>query len=208
MNEAIRDRTAPRAVVSLTVCVFSGAQSGTSAGVRALAHETGRLIGARGHRLVYGCGGGLMAEVAEAAVAEGADVTGVIPRFLRTRESAHQVPHQRIRLTDTLFDRKQQMLDLADAFLALPGGYGTLDEILEVVTLNQLEVIDKPLVLLDGEGLWSGFLGLVDTLAGAGFIGPTKKPPFDTAKTAADALALLEANVHPTADEAISHRTH
>ena len=121
----------------LSVAVFCGARAGRTPRVMECAGEVGALLGARGHRLVYGAGGvGVMGAVARAAQRHGAPVTGVIPRFLRELERDDVAPEQELIVTDDMFERKQVMFARADAFLALPGGYGTLDEVIEAVSLR------------------------------------------------------------------------
>ncbi|MFI9271107.1 TIGR00730 family Rossman fold protein [Kitasatospora sp. NPDC052896] len=174
--------------------MFCGARSGERAGITEAAREVGRLIGERGHRLVYGGGGsGLMGEVAWAAAKSGAPITGYTPRFLYERELAIAAPDQELHLTDDMFERKRLMIEHADAFLALPGGYGTLDEVLDVLSLNCLGEQGKPLVLVDAEGFWGPIRAAVEKLRGLGFADHGEGVLFRTARGGAEALALAEA---------------
>lgn len=155
----------------LSIGVFCGASPGPSPRYARTASALGGLIAARGHRLVYGAGGiGLMGEVARAAAAGGAPVLGVIPEFLRTREMGDDLPPQEIVLTADLLERKRIMIDSSDAFIALPGGYGTLDEILEVVSMAALGQRVGPLVLVDVDADWDPLLRVVDGLLRRGFV--------------------------------------
>ncbi|SEG89182.1 hypothetical protein SAMN05444920_106403 [Nonomuraea solani] len=178
----------------LTICVFCGARPGLRAGDAETARRLGRLIGSRGHRLLYGGGGsGLMGEVAWSAQHHGAPITGVIPTFLFERERGIAAPPQDTVLTTTMGERKTALLTRADAFVALPGGFGTLDEVLEVISLNQLKVLAKPIVLVDADGFWERFVALVRDLAHWGFINPGFGPHCSVTDSAEDALRCLEA---------------
>ncbi|MET7334485.1 TIGR00730 family Rossman fold protein [Nonomuraea sp. NPDC005650] len=184
---------------SLSICVFCGAGRSNSPAIVDTARATGRLIGERGHRLVYGGGGsGLMGEVAWAAAETGAAIRGIIPKFLYERELGISAPAQETHLTDSLNRRKELMLHSADAFLALPGGYGTLDEILEVISAAYLDVSAKPLVVVNVEGVWDHFLGLVATLQDFHLIAPREQPLFRAVDTAEDALDLIETMIRTT----------
>jgi cytokinin riboside 5'-monophosphate phosphoribohydrolase len=177
----------------LSICVFCGAGRSNSETIVDAARTTGRLIGERGHHLVYGGGGsGLMGEVAWAASEKGAAIRGIIPQFLYERELGIAAPTQETHLTDSLHKRKEHMLRSADAFLALPGGYGTLDEILEVVSAAYLGISAKPLVVVNVEGVWDNFIGLVETLQEYHLIAPRTQPLFRTAASAEEALDLVE----------------
>ena len=126
----------------------------------------------RGIRLVYGGGNcGLMGIVADAVLSGGGRAVGVIPEALVDREQAHQ-GLTRLIVTKDMHSRKATMASLSDAFLALPGGYGTLDELFEVVTWFQLGIHRKPIGLLDSGGFWSGLLGFLDHVRAEGFIAP------------------------------------
>ena len=121
-----------------SVCVFCGSQYGSDPAYRRGAARLGELLGTAGVAVIYGGGHvGLMGAVADAAVAAGGEVIGVIPTRLLEREVGHRAI-TRLITTNDMFERKQQMIDLADAFVILPGGLGTLDELLDVITLRQL----------------------------------------------------------------------
>lgn len=176
---------------TLSVCVFCGARPGSTAAV-ALARETGRLIGAAGHRLVWGGGGsGLMGEVAWSAYRSGASLLGIVPRFISERECAIAAPPYEAVLTHTMAERKTLMIDESDAFIALPGGYGTMDEVFEVVSLSYLGVCDKQLVLLGDDSFWHCFAELDASLRGRGYVDADSGPRFLTANTAGEALDLI-----------------
>lgn len=156
---------------SLLICVFCGASSGDSPIYDEAGYNLGRTLGIRGHSLLYGAGGvGVMGAVARGAADEGANIIGIIPTFLREREMRDSIPPQEIQLTKSLAQRKSLMLSRADAFVALPGGYGTLDETLEVISTSILGVDRKPVVLVNIGGFWDPFIKLVDELEGRGFV--------------------------------------
>jgi uncharacterized protein (TIGR00730 family) len=173
------------------ICVFSGAGSGNDPGFAAAAHELGGKIAGRNLGLVFGgTGSGLMGAVADGALVAGGEVIGVMPSFLADRADAH--PGVEIRLVDTLADRKLLMAELAAGFIALPGGLGTLDELVEMVTWTQLGVHDKPLVLLDVLGYWSKFEELLDSMVANGFLRPEGRALMQFATSPAAAVAAVE----------------
>jgi uncharacterized protein (TIGR00730 family) len=132
--------------------------------------ELGRVLARRGHGIVYGGGRvGLMGLLADAGLEHGARVTGVIPRSLAAREIAHAGLSELL-VVGTMHERKATMAALSRAFIALPGGYGTLEELSEVVTWIQLGIHRKPLALLDVCGFWQPHLALLDHFAREGFV--------------------------------------
>jgi uncharacterized protein (TIGR00730 family) len=134
------------------------------------ARELGELLAARHLRLVYGGARvGLMGAVADAALAAGGEVVGVIPRGLVRREIGHAGLTD-LQVVETLGERKARMVELADAFVALPGGFGTLDELFEVVTWSQLGLHGKPAGLLDVRGYWRGLVAWIERAVEAGFV--------------------------------------
>jgi cytokinin riboside 5'-monophosphate phosphoribohydrolase len=176
----------------LSVCVFCASASGLPAVYHRAAAALGHELGRRGHRLVYGGGNvGLMGEVARAVHGAGGRVHGVIPRTLVDREIAYD-PADELVVTETLRERKAQMDARADAFVALPGGFGTLEELLEVLTLRQLRLHDRPVVLVNVAGYWDPFLAMVRGMVEQGFAPLGEGRLFTVATTAADAVDLVE----------------
>ena len=177
------------------VCVFCGSRTGGHERFRELAEAAGRGLAERGATVIYGGGAlGLMGVVSNAAIAAGGQVTGIIPTFLRKQE-VQNMNLTRTIVTDGMLDRKQAMIDLSDAFLILPGGLGTLDELFEVLTWRQLGQIDKPIVLLGEDGFWEPLLALVEHTIGQAFAGASIRELFvstDTLDAAFDALGLAE----------------
>ena len=147
--------TTPDDPTTLSVCVYCSSSDDVSDSFRAIAGEVGAGLAARGWAMVYGGGAvGLMGVTARAALAGGARVTGVIPDRLIDREVALYEVTELIRTT-TMRERKQIMDDRSDAFLILPGGIGTLEELVEMVSLRQLGYHDRPIVVLDAHGFWA-----------------------------------------------------
>lgn len=185
--------TAAAPGAGLSVAVFCGARPGHSPRATECAEEVGALLGTRGHRLVYGAGGvGVMGAVARAAQRHGAPVTGVIPRFLRELERDDMAPEQELIITDDMFERKRVMFARADAFLALPGGYGTLDEVIEAVSLNYLGQNLRPLVLLDVDEFWAPLLRTLTAVHDRGFTRDPAPAPFEIVGDPAAAVAAVE----------------
>ncbi|MGB7989252.1 MAG: TIGR00730 family Rossman fold protein [Candidatus Methylophosphatis roskildensis] len=154
------------------ICVFCGSQVGGQPLYATAATAVGTLLALRGIGLVYGGGKvGLMGVVADAALAAGGEVIGVIPERLMNRELGHGGVTD-LRVVDSMHERKAMMSDLSDAFIALPGGYGTFEEFFEVVTWMQLGIHAKPCGLLNVGGYYDMLLALLDHAAGESFIRP------------------------------------
>jgi uncharacterized protein (TIGR00730 family) len=153
-----------------SICVFCGANSGSDPRYAAAAAATGERLAGLGIQLVYGGGRrGLMGTLADAALAAGGRVVGVIPRGLVDRELAHPDVSE-LRIVDTLHERKAQMAELADAFIALPGGLGTLEELAEVVSWAQLDLHAKPIGMLDVNLYFRSLEAFLDHAVAEGFI--------------------------------------
>lgn len=149
---------------AFTVCVYCGSRPGLNPEFANAAQEVGSWIGRHGGQLVYGGGkSGLMGLMADAALDAGAHVVGIIPKALVEKELAHTACTE-LHIVDTMHDRKRMMAEHADAFLALPGGIGTLEEFFEVWTWRQLGYHDKPIGLLNIAGYYDK---LLDFLGGA-----------------------------------------
>ena len=154
------------------ICVFCGASPGRGPGYAELAASVGAGLAARGIGIVYGGGRvGLMGALADAALAAGGDVVGVIPRRLVARELAHPSLSE-LHVVGSLHERKAKMSDLADGFIALPGGLGTLEELAEVASWAQLELHHKPIGLLGPDGYWEPLLAWLDLAVTEGFVAP------------------------------------
>jgi uncharacterized protein (TIGR00730 family) len=157
---------------AFTVCVYCGSRSGLNAEFASAAQQVGKWIGQHDGQLVYGGGkSGLMGLVADAALAAGASVVGVIPKALVDKECAHMGCTE-LHVVDTMHDRKRMMAERADTFLALPGGIGTLEELFEVWTWRQLGYHDQPIGLLNTAGYYDLLLGFLESAVEQQFLGP------------------------------------
>lgn len=157
-------------VLMNSVAVYCGSATGDNPAFAEAARQLGAELARRGIRLVYGGGNvGLMGIVADAALAAGGEVAGVIPHQLANLEMAH-AGLTVLERVDTMAERKTRMEELADGFLALPGGIGTLEELTEVLTMQQLGYITGPVGLINAEGYWDPFVALLENFADNGFI--------------------------------------
>jgi uncharacterized protein (TIGR00730 family) len=178
---------------SLAICVFCGARPGSNAMIRTAARKLGALIGSRGHHLIYGGGGcGLMGEVAWSAWRNGAQVTGFSPYFIHEREQSVQAPAQTLYLTRDLSERKRHMMEHGDAFIVLPGGYGTLDELFEVLSRTQLNLASKPVILLNTGNFWNGLVAFTESLYRAGFAHMASPSLYHVTDSPGEAVSLAE----------------
>jgi uncharacterized protein (TIGR00730 family) len=152
------------------ICVFCGSSAGSRPAYAEAARELGRTLAQRGIGVVFGGGKvGLMGVLADAALAAGGEAIGVIPEALEAREIAH-AGLTRLHVVRSMHERKTLMADLADAFIALPGGFGTFEEFFEAVTWTQLGIHGKPCGLLNVDGYYDALLGQLDRAVGDGFI--------------------------------------
>ncbi len=155
-----------------TVCVFCGSRAGSRPSYVEAAKLMGKEIARQGLGLVYGGGRvGLMGALADAALEEGGEVVGVIPKALVEREVGH-TGLSKLHIVGSMHERKKLMADLSDGFIALPGGYGTLEEFLEVLSWAQLSIHEKPCGLLDVDGFWKHLSSLFDKAVEEGFVSP------------------------------------
>jgi uncharacterized protein (TIGR00730 family) len=181
-----------------SVAVFCGSSMGARPAYADAARSVGRALAERGVRVVYGGGQvGLMGLVADAALAAGGEVYGVIPEKLWQLE----VAHRGLTALDVVADmhaRKARMAELSDAFIALPGGYGTLDEVFEAATWTQLEYHTKPVGLLDVEGFYADLVRSLDRAAADGFVRAAHRPIVVHAPTLDALMVALETAALPT----------
>ena len=161
--------------MTLSLCVYCGSRDGLDPAHLAAAREVGRQIGLRGWRLVYGGGHtGLMGAVADAALAAGAEVIGIIPDRLIERELGHGGVTE-LQVVGSMHERKQKMAEQSDAFVALPGGIGTMEEIFEIWTWRQLGYHRKALGLLNVGGYYDDLLSFIQRCETGGFLWPDVK---------------------------------
>jgi uncharacterized protein (TIGR00730 family) len=182
-----------------SLCVFCGSQHGADRRFRAAAARLGELAAGAGLKLIYGGGRvGLMGAVADAAMATGGEVLGLIPARLLELEVGHRAISELIVARD-MFDRKDQMIARADGFVVLPGGLGTLDELLEVVTLRQLGYHNKPIVLVNLAGYWDPLIALVDQVITHGFAAPNVRALYRVVASVDEVLPALGVDAPPPA---------
>ena len=183
-------RAAARAGAAVTsLCVYCGSRPGRDPAFAAAARAVGAALAGRGWRLVYGGGGsGLMGELADAALAGGAEALGIIPAALMGRELGHR-GLTRLVVVESMHERKRLMAENSDAFLALPGGIGTFEELFEVWTWLQLGYHRKPVGLLNVSGYYDPLLGFLDASVAQGFVPPAQR---ELLQVHADVDALLD----------------
>lgn len=172
-----------------SVCVFCGASVGNDPAYRAAANELGERMAASGTRLVFGAGHiGMMGTVADAVLTRGGEAIGVIPEFLRDRELAHTGLTE-LHVVDSMHARKTMMFDLSDAFIVLPGGLGTLEEMFEMITWRQLGRHEKPIVLINTKDYWAPFQAMIDRVVESDFAHGAAETYFSIA---ADPMAAMQ----------------
>ncbi len=177
------------------ICVYCGSNTGVRPAYAEAARGLGALLGARGLGLVYGGGKvGLMGVLADAALAAGAEVVGVIPRAMVDRELAHEALTE-LRVVSSMHQRKALMAELAGAFVALPGGLGTLDELFEAWTWAQLGLHARPIGLLDVEGFFQPLVAHLDRAVAEGFVRPQHR-----------AMVVIEREAAPLLDRFAAYR--
>ncbi len=179
-----------RSEPTMRVCVYCGSNAGTSPSFGEAAQQLGSALAHRGIGLVYGGGHvGLMGLLADAALAADGDVIGVITEQLVRAEVGHD-RLTRLEVVPTMHDRKARLTDLADGFVVLPGGFGTVDEFAEALTWNQLGIIAKPVVLLDVDGYWGPLFDWMCNSVKAGFVRDSHRMLAQRAHTVDEAIAL------------------
>ncbi|GIW06811.1 MAG: cytokinin riboside 5'-monophosphate phosphoribohydrolase [Dehalococcoidia bacterium] len=186
------------------LCVFCGSNAGTSPAFRRAAEHVGRTLADRGVTLVYGGGQvGLMGILADAALARGGRVVGVIPEPLAAKENAHSGLSE-LHLVSSMHERKALMMELADGFIALPGGFGTLEEFFEVLTWAQLGIHRKPCGLLNVNGYFEPLLAFIDAAVRSGFISDEHRRLVLEDTTIDGLLSKMEAYRPPTTTKWVS----
>ncbi len=178
----------------MNICVFCGSSMGTDGIYATEARELGRLIGTAKSTLIYGGGNvGLMGIIADATLEASGEVVGVIPDFLLRREVAHH-GLTRLEVVESMHERKKRMADLSDAFIAMPGGWGTLDELAEILTWKQLGLIDSPIGLLNINSYFDHLMAQMEVMARNGFLGAESLHSIRIAETPAQLLTQLGVN--------------
>lgn len=173
------------------ICVFCGAAIGNRPEYREAAVALGRAMVARGIGLVYGGGAiGMMGVISDAVIEAGGEVIGIIPHGLLAREAGHR-GRVDLRVVATMHERKAMMAELSDGFAVLPGGFGTLEEVVEVLTWLQLGIHRKPAVFIDTAGYWQPLLAAFDHMVGEGFVRADTRQLAQVAPDAEGALDRL-----------------
>lgn len=152
-----------------SICVFCGAQDAVPAEHLDIGSQLGKDLALNDKRLVYGGGDcGVMGRIANATMDNGGEVTGVFPRSLRDIEAEHRGITETI-VVDTMHERKQIMYERSEAFIILPGGFGTMDEMFEILTWRQLKLHEKPIIIFNHKGYWNHLVALMDNIVSNGF---------------------------------------
>jgi uncharacterized protein (TIGR00730 family) len=176
---------------SKVVCCFCGAQNAVAQRYLDEAATLGKRMAHNNIALVYGGGDcGVMGAVANAVMSNGGWVTGIFPESLRDVENAHEKLSKTI-IVDTMHTRKELMYRKSDVFAILPGGFGTLDEMFEILTWKQLAFHNKPIVIFNDNGYWNHLIALMDNIIGQGFARPETKKLYDVVHTTEELVAYL-----------------
>ena len=187
------------------VAVFCGSRTGADPAFEQAAGAFGRMLAERGVRLVYGGGGiGLMGALARAVLHHGGRITGVIPGFLAELE-LQQPDLTELVVVDDMHERKRCMFERADAFVILPGGLGTIDEAMEIITWKQLLLHAKPIVAVNTAGYWNSLAGLIDEAIDNGFADPKVRELFALVDKVDDVFAALDSATSPDPVVLTSH---
>ncbi len=176
----------------MNICVYGAASNTIDKKYIEAGEELGRKIAQRGHALVYGAGAtGMMGAVSRGVEKEGGSVTGVVPEFF-TNEEVLNIDCTKLIRTKTMRERKQIMEDSSDAFIVTPGGIGTFEEFLEILTLKQLNRHNKPIVLFNVNGFYNGMISMLDEAIDGNFINKECKEMYPAFKNADDVLDYIE----------------
>jgi uncharacterized protein (TIGR00730 family) len=196
MNKTIKSSKIRR------ICVYCGSSPGTSPAFLKAARDFGKILAENGIGLVYGGGGdGMMGEIAGTMLKNGGEVHGIIPEFLVRREHAHRHVRDLI-VTRDMHERKQKMFEMADAFVALPGGIGTLEELVEQLTWAQLGRHKKPVLVANIEGFWEPLCALLDHMRALQFIRSDLSFDLLVADEVRDILPMLTKAIEAVPEEA------
>ncbi|MFD2573648.1 TIGR00730 family Rossman fold protein [Spirosoma soli] len=175
-----------------SIVVYCGSSPGTNPIYKEIAVELGEKMAARNIRLIYGGGGfGLMGNVADAVLQNDGEVTGVIPNFLADLEVAHNTLTE-LHFVETMHERKYKMVQLAKGVIALPGGYGTLDELFEILAWRQLKLFDGPICIINVDGYYDLMLLQLDRMVTDGFLKEENRALLSVASSVEEALKLTE----------------
>jgi len=185
------------------VCVYCGSSGHTDESSKNIAQEIGTFLGSSKLRLIYGGGHvGLMGIVADAALAAGGEVIGIIPEYIRSKEVQHTGLTE-LHVVPSMHIRKNMMVEKSDAFVVLPGGFGTLDETFEVLTWRQIGLHNKPIIIYNENGFWDPLLALIENLIKKGFAPEENRNLYTVARTPEELFLALTAPIAQPADLAM-----
>jgi uncharacterized protein (TIGR00730 family) len=174
------------------ICVYSSSSSSLSNEFFHSAQELGEIIGEKNYNLIYGGGNiGLMGILAQSVHRSGGRVIGVIPEFLKDKELAYTAADELI-VTKDMRERKQEMEERADAFISMPGGFGTLEEIFEILTLKQLKITDKPIIFINTNGFYDRLMHMFEHLYNENFVKEDCRKLYFVASNAREAISYIE----------------
>lgn len=178
----------------MKVCVFCGSSLGDNPIYKKTAQLLGHKLAQAGYHLIYGGGRvGLMGALADAVLEANGNVTGVIPDFLLKREAGHKGVTD-LEVVETMHERKKRMADLSDAFIAMPGGWGTLDELAEILTWRQLGLINNPIYILNIQSFFEPLLAQMKSMEKEGFLRPDNMEMLQIADSVEELILLLQSN--------------
>lgn len=176
----------------MNICIYCGSSPGNNKTILELAQRFGRMMAQNGHNLVYGGSSlGVMGVVADSVMLHGGEVIGVIPENLFSKEVAHRGITRLITVKD-MHQRKSHMAELSDAFIAFPGGFGTMEELFEIITWNQIGIMNKPVTVMNIDGYYDHLIRMIDHSVEAGFIKPANRAVVQVAETLEECLQLCE----------------
>lgn len=179
-----------------SVCVYCGSSFGNDPAYKEGARDLGQILAGADLRLVYGGGGvGLMGETARAAFEAGGTVLGIMPKFLRTRE--HLFDEVETRVVDNMHERKMMMFEESDAFVVMPGGVGTLEEVVELLSWRRLDLHKKPIIFVNINGFWQSFFAMIEDSLASGFTPENFRQTYISVDAVADILpAIAQMRTH------------
>ena len=176
----------------MNICVYCGSSPGNNPEIINRAGEFGKLLAENGHNLIYGGSSlGIMGTIADSVMINGGEVIGVIPENLFSKEVGHRGITRLITVKD-MHQRKSHMAELADAFVAFPGGFGTMEELFEIITWNQIGLLNKPVTIMNLNGYYNSLIEMMDHSVEGGFIKPKNREIVQVAETLEECLELCE----------------
>lgn len=189
-----------KSVTITSVCVYCGSSSRVPETYKQSTNELGMALAQQGYDLVYGGGHvGLMGTLADSALKAGAKVFGIIPEHIRAKEIQHTGLTE-LHVVDSMHTRKRMMVERSDAFIILPGGFGTLDETFEIITWKQLGLHNKPIIIYNCNGFWQPLVDLIEKVIGEGFAPANNRSFYKVTNTLEDTLAALKLPSDPPFD--------